>query len=876
MHSERTQQALKGAVLVTPASTPKLETLETQVKGFADGLPYWAKYIAEKILSGSAISDNDIDTSYSYLLEELNLNPETKNPEIVITHKAGNSGDYKLDLLLSKLENVEGVNALTEKQTIEFSPNLTIIYGANGSGKSGYVRLLKKAFYSKAPEEILPNIHIDSGHKPINAKLTFSSNSTDIFLDYPVNENSAEFEQFSVFDGKSVLKHLAEKNEFEFRPAGLSFFTDYTEVIIRVEQKLNSDITAKKAGYTANDLSDLFDSESEIKALIKNLSASTKIESLIKYTPYSEEDKTNKGKIQKQYDELLLASKGKEKEIKNLEKIKKLLEENKNTIENFNQYFTTGCLDKIKNAITDCLNKEAKATAEGIKKFKTDKIEGVGTEEWKNFIVAAEAFAKNQKTENSVYPEEGDNCLLCHQPLSADADELIANYWVFVKSVAEENAKKAQEALNKLKQVFEKLNFDLFPDENMLTVWFTEKHPKKLASIKEKLSDQKILSENIISDIQNKTANSRVELNISVTEHITIDEAIDVSIKVLQEDEQSKKLEEWLKAKTYLEHKEKFNTHFSKFETYVNNQTWIKKARRASFAKRKITDTEKALSSKYFNQKYIDTFNEECNRLNGNFGIEINHTGLAGKSYRQLKLKGRNPNAVLSEGEQKVIAIADFIAEMQLSEVNRGLIFDDPVTSLDEKRKSAIAKRLVKESILKQVVIFTHDLVFVSSLMGHCKDLDIKNDCHWIENIEGQPGVIWLRNTPSFEKDYKTSGKAQKYYDEAKKLSPESREDKIKNGFAALRSSYEAQVVFGLFKGVVQRFEERVSVDSLKNVFFSVEIRDELLDNFYQCCRYMEGHSHSDKYAYKKPSLENLNEELMRFNSIKKKISEAN
>ncbi len=296
-----------------------------------------------------------------------------------------------------------------------------------------------------------------------------------------------------------------------------------------------------------------------------------------------------------------------------------------------------------------------------------------------------------------------------------------------------------------------------------------------------------------------------------------------------------------------MEHKEKFNTHFSKFETLVKNQVWIKEAQKGDFAKRKITDTEKALSNKYFNQKYIDSFNDECKKLNGNFGIEINHTGSAGKSYRQLKLKGQNPNAILSEGEQKVIAIADFLAEMQLSDVNIGIIFDDPVTSLDEKRKSEIAERLAQEALQKQVIIFTHDLVFVSSLIGHCKETNTTNECHWIENVEGsQPGTIWLRNTPSFEKDYKTSGKAQGYYDEAKKSAPEKREDKIKNGFAALRTSYETQVVFGLFKGVVQRFEERVSVDSLKSVFFTTELRDELLDNFYQCCRYMEGHSHSD------------------------------
>lgn len=852
----------------------QVETLETEVKKFADGLPYWAKFLAEKILSGNPISEDDIDTSYSYLLEQLKLKEETEKPEIEIDYNAENAGNYKSNLLLTKLENVEGVNALTENQTIEFSPNLTIIYGANGSGKSGYVRLFKNVFYSKAPENILPNVHIDNGHKAIDAKFTFKSSNTEIPLGFSDKDN-AEFEQFAVFDGNSVLKHLENKNEFEFRPAGLSFFADYTNAIIRVEQKLNAEIQTKQSGNTANDLSALFEGNSEIKTLVQNLNAETKIEDLKKYTPFSDEDKTQKEAIQKQYDELLLASKGKEKEIKSLESIKSLFAQNKQAIEKLNQFFTTELIKKVNTAISECVSKEATAKAEGIENFKTDKIENVGTTEWKNFIVSAEEYAKTQNVENIVYPENGDNCLLCQQPLSDEAQTLILNYWTFIKSVAEQNAKQAQEKLDKAKGNYENLNFDLFPQDNTLTVWLNEKYSNELETLKQKLTEQKTLAQNIISDIQNKTATERTELQISVEQHTTIETVIDASIKLLKEDEQSKELEKLLNSKTLLEHKEKFNTHFPKFETFVNNQAWVKKANKADYAKRKTTDTEKALSNKYFNQKYIDAFNEECEKLNGNFGIDINHTGSAGKSYRQLKLKGKNPNTVLSEGEQKVIAIADFLAEMHLSEVNKGIIFDDPVTSLDEKRKCEIAERLTREALKKQVIIFTHDLVFVSSLIGHCKDINTANECHWIENVGGsQPGTIWLRNTPSFEKDYKTSGKAQGYYDDAKKSAPEQREDKIKNGFAALRTSYETQVVFGLFKGVVQRFEERVSVDSLKSVFFTIEIRDEILDSFYQCCRYMEGHSHSDKYAYKKPELENLNEEIQRFNAIKKKIAD--
>lgn len=851
----------------------QVETLETEVKKFADGLPYWAKFLAEKILSGNAISDNDIDTSYSYLLEQLKLKDETEKPEISISYNAANAGNYKSDLLLTKLENVEGVNALTENQAIEFSPNLTIIYGANGSGKSGYVRLLKNVFYSKAPEDILPNIHLDNGHKAVNATFTFKSNNTEIPLAFS-DKGNTEFEQFAVFDGKGLFRQLAEKNEFEFRPAGLSFFAEYTNAVIRVEQKLNTDIQTKQSGNTSSDLSALFDGNSEIKTIVQNLKAETNIDDLKKYTPFSDEDKTQKETIQKQYDELLLASKGKEKEIKNLESIKSLLAQNKQTVEKLNQYFTTDVIAKIKTAITDCVTKEATAKAEGIENFKTDKIQGIGTSEWKDFIVAAETFAKTQKAENAVYPENGDNCLLCQQPLSDEAQKLISNYWTFIKSVAEQNAKQAQEKLDKAKQNYEGLNFDLFPQDNTLTVWLTEKYPNELETLKQKLSEQKALAQNIISDIQNKTANERTEINVSVEQHTTIETAIDTLIKNLKEDEQIKELEKLLNSKTLLEHKEKFNTHFSKFETYVNNQNWIKKANKADYAKRKITETEKALSNKYFNQKYIDTFNEECKSLNGNFGIEINHTGSAGKSYRQLKLKGKNPNAVLSEGEQKVIAIADFLAEMQLSEVNRGIIFDDPVTSLDEKRKSEIAERLVKEALQKQVIIFTHDLVFVSNILTKSEDFKTASLCHWIENRDSKPGQVWLNNSPSYEKEYRNAEPAKKHYTICSKdaCEPMQREIVTKQGFTALRTCYEVLVINDLFNNVVQRYNERVSIDALTKVSFDDTIVNELLDSYAQCCRFMEGHSHSDKYSYQKPEPKNLNEEIQRYEAIRKKI----
>lgn len=850
------------------------ETLETEVKKFAEGLLYWAKYIAGNILSGNVISDNHIDISYSYLLEELKLKEATKKIDISINYKTSNAGIYKSDLLFTKLENVEGVNALIEYQTIEFSPNLTIIYGANGSGKSGYVRLLKNVFYSKAREEILQNVHIDKGHKPVNAIFTFESNNTKTSLEY-TSAGHAEFGQFAVFDGKSALSHLEQKNEFEFRPAGLSFFADYTNAIIRVEQKLNAEISAKQLGNTANDLSALFDGNSDIKAVVQDLNAQTNIDDLKKYTPFSDEDKVKKLEVQKQYDELLLASNGKEKEIEKLEGIKRILSDNKQAIEKLNQHFTTEALVKVKTAIIDCLAKGAVAKVEGIENFKTDKIEGIGTEEWKNFIAAAEIFAKKQNTEEAIYPGNGDNCLLCQQPLSEDAEKLITGYWAFIKSIAEQNAKQAQGTLDKFKQIFEKLNFDLFPQDNTLTSWLTEKYPTELEALKQKLSEQKALAQSIVADIQNKTANERTRIKIGVEQYTTIETAINASVDMLKNDEQSKELENLLKAKILLEHKEKFNSHFSKFESYVNNQIWLKKAGKAEFAKRKITDAEKTLSNKYFNQKYVDTFNDECQKLNGNFGIDINHTGSLGKSYRQLKLKGRNPNAVLSEGEQKVIAIADFLAEMQLSEINRGIIFDDPVTSLDNDRKKQIAERLAYQATSKQVIIFTHDLVFLYHIKNSSKKyLSGMNNCfvhHSLEQENSLCGKVAANTSPANEGQYHEPTKAEEWLRKSKAANGSNKIDFAKAGLSALRSSYEALAIFTILGGTVQRFDPQIRIGRLKDVKFEKKLIENVVERHGEISDLIEGHLPCDEFGII-PSPEILEQQIMHFKSLKEQL----
>lgn len=85
------------------------------------------------------------------------------------------------------------------------------------------------------------------------------------------------------------------------------------------------------------------------------------------------------------------------------------------------------------------------------------------------------------------------------------------------------------------------------------------------------------------------------------------------------------------------------------------------------------------------------------------------------------------PN-ILSEGEQKVVALANFLSECTIDFATNTIIFDDPVNSLDQDYREAIAKKIVELSSNRQIIVLTHDLYFLRLLMDIHKS-KIGNDC---------------------------------------------------------------------------------------------------------------------------------------------------
>ena len=92
-----------------------------------------------------------------------------------------------------------------------------------------------------------------------------------------------------------------------------------------------------------------------------------------------------------------------------------------------------------------------------------------------------------------------------------------------------------------------------------------------------------------------------------------------------------------------------------------------------------------------------------------------------GQSFFDVGLRATTTitnDKVLSEGEQRALALACFLGELALDDAKHGLIIDDPVSSLDHIRIRRVAERLVAEASQgRQLVIFTHNLLFFNEVV---------------------------------------------------------------------------------------------------------------------------------------------------------------
>jgi hypothetical protein len=174
------------------------------------------------------------------------------------------------------------------------------------------------------------------------------------------------------------------------------------------------------------------------------------------------------------------------------------------------------------------------------------------------------------------------------------------------------------------------------------------------------------------------------------------------------------------------------------------------------------------------------------------------------------------------------------------------VIFDDPVSSLDHLWRSRIADRLVAEAKSRQVIVFTHDILFLRRLIDVSEDQKV-SCAHQYVRREGQAGISspdlpWIAmNTRD------RIGALRKHWQSADKLARTSDSDEYEKDardiYGLMREAWEQAVTEVLLNDVVERY--RVSVETQK-VRFLHDITEEdckLVEHeMSECSRWMRGH----------------------------------
>ena len=146
------------------------------------------------------------------------------------------------------------------------------------------------------------------------------------------------------------------------------------------------------------------------------------------------------------------------------------------------------------------------------------------------------------------------------------------------------------------------------------------------------------------------------------------------------------------------------------------------------------------LTSTMATEEVAAALSEELQALGVNsISVAMQPSSTKAKPTFKLVLKsesGAVPQDILSEGEQRAIAIASFLAEVKLGKGKGGIVFDDPVSSLDHARRERVARRIAAEARERQVVVFTHDIFFLNVLMFEAAALGLN------------PKALTLNQTP--------------------------------------------------------------------------------------------------------------------------------
>jgi energy-coupling factor transporter ATP-binding protein EcfA2 len=815
--------------------------------------PSWQRDALRRLILNGELSDEDIGAltdickSAHGLAESTEVAPLTKDH--VPDKKVGAA-----PVSLISIFHHRGVNALAEGQTLRCSPNLTLVYGDNGAGKTGYIRILKSACRARGQEQILGNVV--SGVAPLTpiVSIKYRVGNEQDALEWSGNGPDEFISRVSVFDTQCAAVYLTEKTDVAFRPFGLDLFDKLVKACKAVRAKLESEQRALASNALTAVQAEVGDGTA-VARLLANTTSLTKPESVQALAHVTPEDEGRLTFLEKSL--LDLQANDPKKLSRQLTLRASQVRSLTRHLKEAEEALSVEAVAAVFAARTEGHRKREEAKRLREATFHAGALTGTGSGLWSTLWESARRFSQEKAYPGQPFPvvENGANCLLCQRDLDPAARERLKQFEEFVSSTTERELREIRDRFVGLQRGFAEL------------ATTTEAAEQTLEEIR---IDHDVVADTITSALNiNESRRNVVVLALTrdtdlpddcpalvsvASEANALAEQLDTRIETLRltvTDEARKTMTteaQELRARKVLALRQQVVLdEIERKKRYAAYGLCIDETKTQA-----ITQKSTAVTRTFVTETLKQRFQDELASLAfRHVEVELNEVGGAeGVLYHKLILvraPGVDLPKVVSEGEQRCLSIAAFFAELSTADDPHGIVFDDPVSSLDYKWREGVARRLVQESRTRQVVVFTHDVVFLLLLKQFAEEQGVEQLDQHVRQLSKGAGVCaeelpWVAMPVKKKIGYlkKERQAADKLYREGHLAAYEKEATYL---YGLLREAWERALEEVLLGGVVERFRPGVQTQHIATIADISEKDCRILDAaMTKCSRCLPGH----------------------------------
>lgn len=849
-------------------------TILQEIYAWSKSLAPWQQDAIARLYGDRTLSAADLDHLYALAKAEAGI-PDTEGRQAKQLEDAQVAP--KIDptrlVLLTAIKDLANVNALARGAHLPIArTGMTVIYGENGAGKSGYSRVFKRACRARDRREpILPDANLESG-KSGPASAVFEADVDGVAIDLPWQvgaEPPAPLSDISIFDSHCARAYIDNQGDFAYAPYGL----DILEGLVGACIKLKAHATAEKVASAPSDAAYavLMREQTEVAKKLLGIPARTKAEEIEALATLSEAEVARLKLLNK----TLAEADPKQKALALRQKASRLRDLKARA---------TAAVDVVSVerviSLQELVHKSnvAKSAAElAAREFKATpgQLPGTGGEEWKALFDAARTFSAISHADHAFpgMPAEAV-CPLCQNALGSEGIARLSRFNAFFQAAAEKAAKQAKEAAAAPFLAIKQASLDLM-FRDALVEELTEIAPavaEDCAALQEAL---KARQQAVIQAAAGK-------LGWEALTKFDADPQPDLAEVVDGLLSQAKALDatadETLRAamvaeRTELDARRRLGEVKGAVLESMAKHAYCRKLQSCIDGmdtrgiSRKSTDLSRTTAS----QELANALNEELALLKVHrLRVAMKSESPGGRTQFKLTLQlpgGGTPAAILSEGEQRAIAIASFMAEIRLGKGRGGIVLDDPVSSLDHRRRWEVAERLAKESLTRQVIVFTHDIYFLLILEQKAQEVGAVLTKNHIRRTSQGYGVH-SEDLPFDVLGTKDRlGRLRQMLVAVRKAMKEGDEELQRQltarCYGHVRLAWERCIEEVLLNGAVQRFGEGVATLRLKGVTVTDEDYSEIYAGMTKCSKF-EHDAAATVGRLPMPDPDELNEDIER------------